>query len=554
MTWNPKIDSSHKELGKIYWLVVPYTRGKVLDLGSGPTRWFGHWTTLDSGADFKGQRVADITADAFKRLPFEDATWDAVVASHVIEHAADYAKALAEWWRVVKPGGNLVLYWPHPDHYPRVGQPGANPDHKVDLTPQMVHGAMAALGGWDLVEDETRTGGEEYSQFQVYTKRGGGEQRIIPWRKPTKSALVSRYGGFGDAIVAASVLPGLKAAGYTVTMNTSERGADVLKHDPNIDRWMLQDTDQVPNENLGEYWSALRERYDYIVNLNGSVEGTLLTLPGATEDERPEPVRRKMLDKNYLEVTHDLAGVPHDFAPRFYATDVERDRVARLIGDAPRPWVLWIIAGSSPHKMWPYLPQMAVRFLYDFEGTLILAGDPGHNKIEDLCADAANLYRDARPGEPNRILRTTGWPIRGTMTLAQMADVVVGPETGVLNAVCIEDVPKVVFLSHSSRENLTKHWRNTIALASEAPCYPCHRMHYDWSRCYQDAKTEAAICQAAITPKIAVSALRQALSLRAGAPAVEAPEIAPADVTFAPAPPEVVRKRRGNGRAEEASP
>jgi hypothetical protein len=59
--------------------------------------------------------------------------------------------------------------------------------------------------------------------------------------------------------------------------------------------------------------------------------------------------------------------------------------------------------------------------------------------------------------------------------LAQVADVVVGQETGLLNAVAMEPMRKVVLLSHSTHENLTKHWVNTEALTGDVPCYPCHR-------------------------------------------------------------------------------
>jgi hypothetical protein len=32
-------------------------------------------------------------------------------------------------------------------------------------------------------------------------------------------------------------------------------------------------------------------------------------------------------------------------------------------------------------------------------------------------------------------------------------------------------------LSHSSRQNLTRDWLNTISLESPVACHPCHRIH-----------------------------------------------------------------------------
>lgn len=42
-----------------------------------------------------------------------DGAYDALLASHVIEHLADPLGALAEWRRVVRPGGHILLVVPH---------------------------------------------------------------------------------------------------------------------------------------------------------------------------------------------------------------------------------------------------------------------------------------------------------------------------------------------------------------------------------------------------------------------------------------------------------
>lgn len=51
-------------------------------------------------------------------------------------------------------------------------------------------------------------------------------------------------------------------------------------------------------------------------------------------------------------------------------------------------------------------------------------------------------------------------------------------------------------LSHSSAENLTKHWLNTTTLepnCEKAPCFPCHRLHMDWQDDVKHEKTGAAL-------------------------------------------------------------
>jgi SAM-dependent methyltransferase len=66
-------------------------------------RQFGKYVTADLFRDDVDLRV-DLTA-----LPFSDASYDCVFASHVLEHIKDDMRALQEISRVLKPGGLAVL-------------------------------------------------------------------------------------------------------------------------------------------------------------------------------------------------------------------------------------------------------------------------------------------------------------------------------------------------------------------------------------------------------------------------------------------------------------
>jgi SAM-dependent methyltransferase len=70
-------------------------------------------------------------------LPFSDASQDAVYSSHCLEHIADYRHAIGEWFRVLKPGGYLIIVVPHQFLYEkRTGLPSRwNEDHKRFYTP-----------------------------------------------------------------------------------------------------------------------------------------------------------------------------------------------------------------------------------------------------------------------------------------------------------------------------------------------------------------------------------------------------------------------------------
>jgi SAM-dependent methyltransferase len=72
-----------------------------------------------------------------RRLPFADSSQDAVYSSHCLEHIADHRHAIGEWFRVVRPGGFLVIVVPHQFLYEKRSRLPSrwNPDHRRFYTP-----------------------------------------------------------------------------------------------------------------------------------------------------------------------------------------------------------------------------------------------------------------------------------------------------------------------------------------------------------------------------------------------------------------------------------
>jgi SAM-dependent methyltransferase len=65
-------------------------------------------------------------------LPFQTESQDAVFVSHCLEHIVNYREVLAEWYRVLKVGGYLIIIVPHRHLYERKATLPSrfNPDHK----------------------------------------------------------------------------------------------------------------------------------------------------------------------------------------------------------------------------------------------------------------------------------------------------------------------------------------------------------------------------------------------------------------------------------------
>ena len=496
MVWSLET-SNGNETAKIRWELPEYTRGRVLDLGCGTNKGFPHFIGVDNGhhEQFGYKITPDVAVKTCEDLSvFANQSCDAVYSSHLLEHIENTKAALKEWWRVLKNGGHLCLYLPHKSFYPNIGEKGANPDHKHDFLPEDIVAVMREIGSWDLVRNEDRSDGDEYSFFQVFRKLSGGkcvESYKNP--KPEKTACICRFGAFGDNLMASSVAAGLKKQGFHVTYIGSEPGLDVIRHDPRIDKFITLDKDQVPNASLPEYWAHLKKKYDRFVNLSESVEGTLLALPGRLNDTWPDAVRRKMMGSvNYLEFQHDLAGVPHEPAVKFYATDEEKAWARKQRAQMGPFVILWSLAGSSVHKTWAGLDQVMARIFLTFpEANVVLCGGP-----ECVILEAG--WENER-----RVLCTSGkWSIRQSLAFLEVADLVIGPETGVMNGASCMDVPKIIFLSHSSHTNLTRDWVNCHPLHADASvkCYPCVRLHYGWARCNKDEEAGVAKCQSNISP------------------------------------------------------
>jgi len=168
--WTPE-NSLGEEARKIKWELVPYFRGRVLDIGCGGTKAFPHFTGVDSGKAW-GRAAADLLVSDAQYLPMVGSgAADMVFSSHLLEHI-EYERVpavLAEWCRVTRKGGHVVLYLPDEDTYPKVGEIGANVDHRWNVNYDKVVAAMDAVErDWDLIDYQKRDEGNEYSLFFVF--------------------------------------------------------------------------------------------------------------------------------------------------------------------------------------------------------------------------------------------------------------------------------------------------------------------------------------------------------------------------------------------------
>jgi SAM-dependent methyltransferase len=101
------------------------TRMRVLDVGCGINKKPG-----SIGLDRNPASRADVLADLDRfPYPFRDSSFDALQAIHVIEHVSDVIRAMEEFHRIVRPGGEVLIVTPHYTDYSSF----CDPTHKWHL-------------------------------------------------------------------------------------------------------------------------------------------------------------------------------------------------------------------------------------------------------------------------------------------------------------------------------------------------------------------------------------------------------------------------------------
>lgn len=273
------------------------------------------------------------------------------------------------------------------------------------------------------------------------------------------------------------VLRLLKRDGYHVTVNCSEYSKAIYENNPNIDEFIVHKTDSIPQMDLPKHWENLSVGFDKVVNLTGSIEMGLLKVEGSPEFNWSHDRRHAECNVNYYDRTLELAGFSErGLNGELYFTPEEEEWAVHNSFKG-RFNVLWSLSGSSFHKVYHRAEAVARAILEKYHDVRITTvGD-------DFCHLLEWIHKRAR-------LKCGIWKIRQSLAMVKHSDLVVGAETGILNAAGCYDVPKIVLLSHSSEENLSKYWKNCQSISSSPACYPCHQLHYTLKSCPTDVVYE----------------------------------------------------------------
>jgi ADP-heptose:LPS heptosyltransferase len=339
---------------------------------------------------------------------------------------------------------------------------------------------------------------------------------------------LSRMGGVGDNLMAAAVLP-LLAETYQIDMVTNETYGCLYDNNPHISKVTKIREGDIPTDSMlnWQVWFAKRaHEYDQFINLSHSCEALYAFPQTQTPFYWSDAWRRKHCNKNYLDVIADICGVEPVFTqPLFYPTEEEYEKAAATKKKVGERCIGWSIAGSRLDKYHPNTPLIVARLIKELEIPVIMFGADSEREqnvgkatmehVEKTNGSTAGLHTawTTKTADGKSVIHE--WPIRRSLAQLIACDLVIGPDTGAMWGVAFETMPKIMLLSHASRENIVKHWRNTVAPeidTEQAPCWPCHRLLDDTTYCRPNKAGDGVACISSISTETIISEARAALN------------------------------------------
>ena len=303
-----------------------------------------------------------------------------------------------------------------------------------------------------------------------------------------KKALVVRLGAIGDMVIITPLLRALGEDGHSVTLYCRKGADDIVRHNPFIKKVIFHDEKMTYDEFMAHV-DKLGKEYDKFINLTGSIEGSLLASEGTPEFDWPKYLRHSQFNVNYYDRTMMVGGYPEKkglHGELFFSPAEEKQAREFRKKHKGKFIILWALAGSSFHKAWPYAEQTAKAFLDKHPDAMTITVGDELSVLLEWTHKQAKSYSGI-------------WPVRKSLIMTKYADLVIGPDTGILNAAGCFDTQKILLLTGITPENISKTWNNVnVVTARNAECYPCHRLIHTLEACPIMPGINSPVCAANI--------------------------------------------------------
>lgn len=325
--------------------------------------------------------------------------------------------------------------------------------------------------------------------------------------------LIFRSGAFGDNLILTPVIRYLHGQGHELVVLTSKRGMEVFKNNPHISK-LIQHKEDTPIEKLSENieWVRKQNKCEKVIDFSESIEVALSQHPRSPNYKLPKQERIRRYNRNFYEYAFEhmdnTSDIPYPenwgdkingqferYKPELFFDNQElydvRDAGRHEAVDYINEFkfnVLLGLSGSGKNKTWPWAQDFAYRLCKDYPDVhIITVGD-------EVC-------RLIEPELEGRITNLCGKiPMRMSMELTGLVDLVIAPDTGIIHASGCYDTPKICLLGHNTIEGITKHFINDYSIEADtnlAPCAPCLYLIYDMKmQCPLNIETQSSVCMA----------------------------------------------------------
>ena len=147
------------ETSKCRARLAPFCTGDGADLGFGGDPITPHAIRMDMPHQYGdvGDYPAQLRGNADNLHWFRDEALDFLYSSHLLEDFPDTEATLREWWRVLKPGGRLILFCPDEQvyraHCARTGQYRNEHHVHADFSLAKVRAHLDRIGSYRVLHE-----------------------------------------------------------------------------------------------------------------------------------------------------------------------------------------------------------------------------------------------------------------------------------------------------------------------------------------------------------------------------------------------------------------
>jgi ADP-heptose:LPS heptosyltransferase len=291
-----------------------------------------------------------------------------------------------------------------------------------------------------------------------------------------KTALISRFGAYGD-IIHCSHLPRLLSDnGYKVDMVTNTKGYELMKENPFINKLShFEPPTGLPIDLMYKEWELQAENYDLFVNLYQSLEHAVIAMESQNIYYMSDEVRRARYGNiNYYDQSTAFAGYPElvgRYLGEIFFTREEDNTVKKCMEYYKGKFVVMInLSGTGPHKVLLNAKEVANEVLDKYPDAEILLTGGEREKQYEFKGD--------------RITSIVGtFPFRQALHVSRYVDCVIGCESGIMCGANMWGTPTIQIMTGTCLVAHCKYARNDFSFQSPAKCSPCYKGPYEYYGC-----------------------------------------------------------------------